>query len=42
VNWYRLAAEQEHAQAQFNLGNRYANGEGVIQDDAEVAYWYLR
>ena len=29
VRWYRLAAEQGDATAQFNLGVMYANGEAV-------------
>ena len=40
--WYRLAADQGHAVAQFNLGVIYANGRGVPQDDAEAAQWYHR
>ena len=35
-----MAAEQGHAQAQFNLGAMYATGEGVLQDDAEAVKWY--
>ena len=30
--WYRQAAEQGHANAQFNLGWMYANGRGVPQE----------
>ena len=40
VKWYRLAAEQGNASAQFNLGVMYANGRGVTQDDQEAAKWY--
>ena len=40
VKWYRLAAEQGYAAAQFNLGVGYANGEGVPQDYAEAVKWY--
>jgi TPR repeat protein len=40
ARWYRLAAEQGHAGAQFNLGIMFANGRGVGQDDAEAARWY--
>lgn len=29
MKWYRLAADQEDAIAQFNLGFIYGNGEGV-------------
>ena len=40
VRWYRLAAEQGHAYAQYNLGVMYDTGEGVPQDDAEAVRWY--
>ena len=40
VVWYRLAAEQGHASAQYNLGVMYDNGEGIPQDDAEAIRWY--
>ena len=36
----RQAADQGDANAQFNLGFMYANGEGVPKDDAEAARWY--
>lgn len=35
----RKAAEQGHAQAQFNLGMLYDNGEGVPQDYQEAVTW---
>ncbi|WP_371926156.1 hypothetical protein [Pseudomonas sp. LPB0260] len=38
--WYRKAAEQGNANAQFNLGARYANGLGVAKDLQTAAYWY--
>jgi hypothetical protein len=38
--WYRRAAEQDVAEAQFNLGVRYAKGEGVPQDDREAVSWF--
>ena len=38
--WYRLSAEQGHAQAQYNLGNKYDNGQGVPQDYKEAVKWY--
>ena len=37
--WYRLAAEQGVAEAQFNLGLMYANSEGVLQDDVAAHMW---
>ena len=33
-------AEQGDAEAQFNLGGMYVNGEGVPEDDAEAVRWY--
>jgi TPR repeat protein len=40
VRWYRLAAEQGHADAQFYLGVSYSGGEGVDQDHAEAVRWH--
>ena len=40
VKWYRLAAEQGYAAAQYNLGVMYDNGQGVPQDYAEAVKWY--
>ena len=37
---FRLAVEQGHASAQYNLGVMYANGKGVPEDDAEAVRWY--
>ena len=39
VKWYRLAAEQGHANAQFSLGVMYDNGKGVPQDYKEAVKW---
>ena len=39
--WLSLA-EQGNASAQFNLGNMYANGQGVKQDDVEAVKWYRK
>ena len=36
----RALAEQGDASAQFNLGVRYATGEGVPQDNTEAVRWY--
>ncbi len=35
VKWYRLAAEQGDANAQFNMGVAYGNGKGVDIDVVE-------
>jgi hypothetical protein len=40
VRWYRLAADQEVAGAQFSLGFMYATGQGVPQDDVQAHMWY--
>jgi TPR repeat protein len=40
VKWYRLAADQGNAMAQYNLGATYANGQGVTQDYKEAVKWY--
>jgi uncharacterized protein len=40
VKWYRLAAEQGYADAQYNLGLMYDYGNGVVQDYAEAVKWY--
>ena len=39
---YTLAANQRHATAQFNLGNRYYNGQGVAQSNAMARKWWLK
>lgn len=38
-HWQKLA-EKGSANAQFNLGAMYDNGDGVTEDDAEAAKWY--
>ncbi|QPB43699.1 sel1 repeat family protein [Rodentibacter haemolyticus] len=40
--WAKKLAEQGVAQAQFNLGLMYANGQGVKQDDTQAVYWYQK
>ena len=42
VKWYRKAADQGDAAAQFNLGVMYATGQGVPQDYAEAVKWYRK
>ena len=50
VGWYRKAAEQGNALAQYSLGVMYANGPrfvclyrcGVARDDAEAVAWYRK
>ena len=42
VSWYRKAADQGLAMAQFNLGTAYASGQGVPQDYNQAASWYRK
>ena len=37
---YFIFAYLGYAVAQFNLGNRYGNGEGVDQDYKQAVYWW--
>ncbi|MEG2728313.1 MAG: tetratricopeptide repeat protein, partial [Mucinivorans sp.] len=39
AKWYRLAAEQGYAKAQYNLGLCYNKGHGVTQDYTEAVKW---
>ena len=39
VRWYKKAADQGDADAQYDLGVAYYNGEGVPQDYAEAYFW---
>ena len=40
--WYRKAAEQNHADAQFNLGRLYGRGKGVDQSYEEARMWFRK
>ena len=40
--WWRKAAKQGVAEAQYNLGHRYRKGLGVPQDYAEAVKWYRK
>jgi hypothetical protein len=39
VQWYRKAADQGHAHAQYNLGSMYYSGKGVCQDYSKAVRW---
>ena len=39
ATWYRKAAEQGHASAQYNLGLMHSEGQGVPQDNVEAHMW---
>ncbi len=40
LKWFKLAAEQGHADAQNNLGLMYANGQGVTQNLTRAFMWW--
>jgi len=40
LKWYRLAAIQGHALAQFSVGQMHISGEGVPRDCAEALKWF--
>lgn len=42
VKWYRMAAEQNHANAQNNLACCYYNGDGVEKDYVEAVKWFCK
>jgi hypothetical protein len=40
MRWYRKAADQGVASAQYNLGYMYANGQGAPENYIEAARWF--
>ena len=42
ARWFRKAAEQGDASAQFNIGVAYDLGKGVPQNYADALRWYLK
>ena len=40
VKWYRKAAEQGFAEAQYNLGKMYHTGQGVPKDYVLAHMWF--
>lgn len=42
MDWFRRAAEQGYTPAEYVLGLRYMNGEGVPQDYAQAVIWYKK
>jgi len=42
VYWYKKAADQGFANAQYNLGVAYDKGQGVLQDGKKAVYWYKK
>lgn len=42
LQWYRLAAAQDHLPAQTKLGAMYASGNGTPQNDVIAYFWFDR
>ncbi len=42
AQWFRKAAEQGHAQAQYHLGHMYDSGKGVTEDNQQAIQWYRK
>lgn len=40
VKWFRIAAENGHPKAKYQLGRCYEKGLGVARNIAEAKYWY--
>ena len=40
--WYRGAADQGYSDAQFMMGQLYANGLGVFRDYDQAKAWYQK
>ena len=42
VHWFTKAAEQGNINAQFSLGAKYYDGEGVPQDNMKAVHWFTK
>ena len=42
AEWYFKAADQNHRMAQFNLGQMFAQGQGVTRNEATAVMWFRR
>ncbi|WP_405383150.1 zinc-ribbon domain-containing protein [Phascolarctobacterium sp.] len=42
VEWFRKAAEQGNARAQYLLGRCFWSGDGVVQDEKEAVMWFQK
>ena len=42
VKWFRKAADQNFAAAQYALGLCYANGQGVAKDEVQAVKWFRK
>jgi uncharacterized protein len=41
MRWYRKAAEQGDAKAQYNLALAYMTGDGLRKNSAQARKWFL-
>jgi TPR repeat protein len=42
VHWFKKAAEQGHAEAQYELGKCYKKGKGIAENKAEAREWFRK
>lgn len=42
VKWFKKAADQDYAPAQYMLGQCYSSGSGVERNNEEAAKWYQK
>jgi TPR repeat protein len=42
LKWHRMAADQGNADAQYNLGTMYSEGNGVAKNALEAGRWYRK
>jgi TPR repeat protein len=42
IDWFRKAAARQYAPAEFQMGQLYEFGFGVVQSDVEALAWYRR
>ena len=42
MEWYQKAADQNHRLAQFNLGQMFAQGQGIPKSDSMAVMWIRR
>jgi hypothetical protein len=40
--WWRKAAEQGVAEAQYQLAEAYSNGQGILKNMEKAYYWWLK
>lgn len=42
AEWFRKAAEERNAEAQYNMATLYENGYGVPKDYLQAVEWYIK